>query len=95
MPFTVLKEPADRLPLVLSKEGDFKKAGRHVFWQEVGCEAPLRFDTMEQATTWLEAFLKEYDHVPRKWMRVADLAEVQLLETERKAVSYNARKANE
>lgn len=44
----------------------------------------MKFDTMEQAVAWLEAFLKEYDHVPRKWMRVVDLEEVQRLEASRK-----------
>jgi hypothetical protein len=83
MPFTVIKELADRLPLTLFKEDDFKKAGRHVFWKEVGCDEPLWFDTMEQALTWLEAFLKEYEHVPSKWMRVADKEEVRLLEAKR------------
>jgi hypothetical protein len=83
VPFTVIKELADRPPLALFKDEDFRKAGRHVFWKEVGCDEPLRFDTMEQALTWLEAFLKYFDHVPRKWMRVADLEEVRRLEAAR------------
>ena len=84
MEFTILKEPGNRYPLIPYREDDFRKAGRIVFWQEVGCEAPMKFDTMEQAVAWLEAFLKEYDHVPRKWMRVVDLEEVQRLEASRK-----------